>query len=269
MKLQEVKERLLEIDSLISGLGEQEVMYGPKELVGSLFEEIGRLAQQEVKEGEMGSFLRDPSLREPLRRISRLRTCYNLRLEREACEEILASADPWETLRGFRFYRNYLTLVETEGKAAGLERGERVVMLGCGPLPITLIVMARTFGVKGLGIERDRGWASLAQRVLEKLGLSREIEVAAGDHKLLPSLGNYKLVVIAALAEPKQEIFDLLASSIPRGAFISCRLYEEGLRAILYETAPFRVPSALEEVVRIPPSPPVNNSVVIFRRSGD
>jgi len=62
MKLQEVKEKLLEIDSLISGLGEQEVMYGPKELVGSLFEEIGRLAQQEVKEGEMGVLPQGPLL---------------------------------------------------------------------------------------------------------------------------------------------------------------------------------------------------------------
>ena len=65
--------------------------------------------------------------------------------------------------------------------------------------------MAELFGVKGLGIEREGRWAALAKGTIERLGLSGDLAVIRSDHRLLPHLRDYRLLIVAALAEPKGE----------------------------------------------------------------
>ena len=269
MDLKEAKERILEVHRQVAKLDDEAILHGPRELIEPPFRALDELASAEVDPSLVPSLREDPELREALAGISRLRRLYGLRLEVEAALEVLGAQRPWDVVRNFVFYENYRRLARTEGEAAGLKEGDLVVMLGAGPLPMSLILLAELFGVKGLGIEREGRWAALAKGTIERLGLSGDLAVIRSDHRLLPHLRDYRLLIVAALAEPKGEIFDLLAEHLPPKALISHRLYEKGLRAILYEATPFQSPPALQEVARIPPHPPVNNTVVILRRKDD
>ncbi len=267
MDLEEARERILEISRRISALTEEEILRGPAEGVRGAFRELDRLAEEPVDPRVVVSLKEDPVLRGPLRAISRLRTLYGLRLEVETAEELLGASDPWDHLEGFPLYENYRLLAEAEGEAVDLRGDDFVVMLGAGPLPMSLVMHHRLFGTRGLGIERDHRWAALAKRVIERLGIGEKITMVRGDEGLLPALKGYRLLIVAALAEPKGRIFDLLSRCLPPQAFVSCRLYEQGLRAILYDTPPLALPAELCEVARIPPRPPVKNTVLIVRRA--
>ena len=72
--------------------------------------------------------------------------------------------------------------------------------------------------------------------------------------------------MVAAKAEPKEEVFEQLARVLPEGSKVSYRLYEKGLRRVLGSSSLFELPSGFEESLRVQPEPPVNNTVVFLRR---
>ncbi len=259
---------LLEICPAIMDLSDEEILSGPSDLEGP-YHRLDVLASLEVEddvEAEVESLLRDPGFRQGLEAVTRLRRVYSLRLEIERARSILDSPDPWETLKGFAFYPNYLTLARTEFEGADLKPGDRVVFLGSGPLPLSLIVLCREHGLEGIGIEREPPWAELSRKVIEKLGLSTRIEILTGDHFSFPLEKECKLVMVAAMAQPKDEIFDHLARVSPPGTKISYRIYEKGLRRLLDIDYSFSPPAKLQEHLRIRPEPPVNNTVVFLTR---
>ena len=266
MNLREAKERILELYRQVAKLDEETILHGPRDLVEPPFRALDELASAEVDPSLVTSLREDPELREALAGISRFRLLYGLRLEVEAALGILDAQRPWDVVRDFLFYENYRRLARIEGEAARLKEGDLVVMLGAGPLPMSLIVMRELFGIKGVGIERDPRWVSIARGVFQRLGISRDMEMLCGDHNMLKDLPKYRLLIVAAVAEPKQQIFDLLSRWLPSGAVISHRLYEKGLRAILYQATTYEVPPELEEIERIEPIAPVNNTVVIIKR---
>jgi len=60
-----------------------------------------------------------------------------------------------------------------------------VVIIGSGPLPISLIMMCHQYGVRGIGIEQETERAELSRKVLEKLGFSDQIRIITGNHSIL------------------------------------------------------------------------------------
>ena len=172
-------------------------------------------------------------------------------------------------LKKYSFYPNYCQLVQTEYEISGIKPGNRIVFIGSGPLPLSLIVLCQQYGLKCIGIEQEKDRAELSRKVLEKLGLSRNIKIIDGNHFTLPLEGGCDIVMIAAQAEPKKEIFHHLAKVLPIGTKISCRTYEKGLRKLLDSDALLELPShfsrGFEEYNRVHPEPPVNNTVVFIK----
>ena len=142
-----------------------------------------------------------------------------------------------------------------------------VAFLGSGPLPLTLICLARQYGVKGIGIEQDEGIAALSKEVIKMLGLERRIQVMRGNHFTLPLEEPSKLIMVGADAMPKKEIFAHLAKILPPGRMISYRIYEKGLRRLFDEASIFTLPDEFRECGRIRPEPPVNNTCVFAVRT--
>jgi len=75
-----------------------------------------------------------------------------------------------------------------------------VVIIGSGPLPISLIMMCHQYGVRGIGIEQETERAELSRKVLEKLGLSDQIRIITGNHSILPLKDAAELIMVAAQA---------------------------------------------------------------------
>jgi hypothetical protein len=72
--------------------------------------------------------------------------------------------------------------------------------------------------------------------------------------------------MVAAQAEPKEEVFEHLAKVLPKGSKVSYRLYKRGLRRVLDSSSLFEPPVGFEEYLRVQPEPPVNNTVVFLKK---
>lgn len=130
----------------------------------------------------------------------------SVQMEIEHAEKVINSDDPWKTLKSFYFYDRYVKLVQNEAMLAKYNSDDRIVFIGGGPLPLTLILTNKLFSMKGVSIEIVPKLAEKSKKVLEKLGLSNEIKVVCGDETALKNL-NFDIVIIAALAEPKKRVF--------------------------------------------------------------
>jgi len=100
--------------------------------------------------------------------------------------------------------------------------------------------------------------------VLAKLGLSDRIKIIDGNHLTLPLKEKIELIMVAAQAEPKREIFNHLAKVLPAGTKVSYRIYEKGLRRLLDTFSRYELPAQFDEYLRVRPKPPANNTVVFL-----
>ncbi|MDI9395781.1 MAG: nicotianamine synthase family protein [Euryarchaeota archaeon] len=260
-------DELRQISVIVSEPGDEEILESSSEELHAIFIRLDELAALDLDEKSSDAILKSPDFDHLLNTISRFRFLYNLKLEIEQAKDLLESSDPWKTLRNFTFYPNYIQLARTEYTGSGLKPGDCTLFLGSGPLPLSLIVLCREYGLFGIGIEQDGKRAALSRQVISCLGLSENIKIIEGNHFSLPLKNNCDLYMVAAQAEPKKEVFKHLAKVLPKGSKVSYRLYEKGLRRILDGSSFFDLPSGFEEYLRVQPEPPVNNTVVFIKRS--
>ncbi|AKB33979.1 hypothetical protein MSSIH_3289 [Methanosarcina siciliae HI350] len=257
---------LRQISALVKSSGEEDIQEDSASELQVLFNRLDELAALEVNEKSIDTILKSPDFDFLVDSISRFRFLYNLKLENEKAKSLLESSDPWETLRNFTFYSNYLQLARTEYTCSGLKPKDCVLFLGSGPLPLSLIMLCCEYNLFGIGIEQDGKRADLSRKLIACLGLSESVKIIEGNHFSLPLETRCDLYMIAAQAEPKKEVFEHLAKILSEGTKVSYRLYEKGLRRILDGNSLFKLPSGFEEYHRVQPEPPVNNTVVFLKK---
>ena len=261
----EINDELLEIYAAIQALSDEDILHAQTSILKPSFSRLDRLAARKVKVGTLAEILASAKLEPVLSEISRLRNIYGLRLEIEQAHELLTSPNPWTRLREFTFYENYLQLAAMEQQGAGLNPDDQIIFLGSGPLPLSLILLSSRYGLTGIGIERENSYVELSRQVVKHLGLALRITIINGDHFALPLKEEFRLLMVAAMARPKEEIFQHLAHSLPDGSLLSFRLYKKGLRRLLDLDGDFILPPRFSNYCRIPPRPPVNNTVVVVK----
>ena len=259
-----ITEEIVTIYYSIKDFVDREVYQDPTGNLKDVFQRLDYLIALDLNNRSTEAILSNSRFNSAFDAISTFRSEYTAELEVDQANSILKSRDPWETLTNFRYLPNYIQLARTESWGAGLKPGNTVLFIGSGPLPLTLIVLCHQHGTRGIGIEQYPERAELSRRVLEKLGLSREIRVINGNHLTLPLEETPELIMVAAQAEPKNEIFDHLASVLPAGTKISYRTYEKGLRRMLDTFARYELPGRLREYLRVHPEPPANNTSVFL-----
>lgn len=257
---------LRQISDLVNTISEKAILESSSFEVHSAFKRLDELAALEIDNQSTEAILKRSDFDSLINVISQFRFSYNLKLEIEKAKSLLESSNPWETLRSFAFYPNYLQLAKTEYTGSGLKPGDHVLFLGSGPLPLSLIALCQAYGVRGTGIEQDEKRASLSREVISRLRLSENIRIIEGNHFSLPLEIGFNLYMVAAQAEPKKEIFEHLAKILSKGSMISYRTYEKGLRKILDTNIRFELPAGFEEYLRVQPESPVNNTVVFLKR---
>jgi hypothetical protein len=260
--LETIKNQLLEIFGDCRHLTENQILNRPEDVFLPHVETLNQLAVLDVDDHAVEALISDKALQPAIGHIARLKRIHGLRMERQRAQAIIDSAAPWDILRGFIYYPNYLQLAEMESRGADLTPGERVVFLGSGPLPLSLIALVRRCAIQGVGIEKDPLNADLSRQVLDALALGERIEIVLGDHFVLPLSPPCSLVMVGADAIPKEEIFAHLARRLPGGMKLSYRIYEKGLRRLFDMDHVVGLPHPLREYRRIRPRPPVNNTSV-------
>ena len=179
-------------------------------------------------------------------------------------DKILTTDDPWKTLRCFPLYPRYEVLVHSMLRAMPPQPGGRLAFIGCGPVPVTLILLASKYNIPSVGLDSDRKTVNLARRVIRCLGLEKKIEIVAGDEWALDQL-DWGMVLTAALAEPKARIFRNLRKILhDRGpAPVIYRTYS-GMKAVLHEPVRSEDIAGFHVVDTVQPSGRVNNTTVFL-----
>lgn len=208
--------------------------------------------------------LDDEKMSKALKLIRKFYVYIGARLETENALEILKSENVGETLDSFQFYDRYVGLLNNESQLAKFNENKTFVFLGSGPLPITLIMFNKLFGCKCIGIEQQENVAELSRKVLKKLGLENEIEIVVGDETVIKSL-EYDILMVAALAEPKERVFSNIWQYVDEGTPVIYRTYT-GMRAILYSPVLDKDTRGFHKEVMILPTGNTNNTSVLIRK---
>ena len=184
--------------------------------------------------------------------------------EAHLAERLIEAADPWETLQSFPLYPRYKTLIQTQMAAMPDLQFRKLAFVGCGSVPMSLILMARSHGTRSLGLDVSRDSVVSAQAVIRSLGLEDRIEIIQGDERLLRDL-RWDAVLIAALAEPKERIFRNLRRILAeqnRHVPVIYRTYT-GMRAVLYKPVSPEDAAGFRIVKKIFPTGRVNNTTIL------
>jgi len=267
--LEEIKHQLMGIFDTCRNLTEKQILESAEDVFLPHLEILNQLATVDIDDRHVETLMDDSSLKPAIEKIARFKQVHGLRMERQRAGMIIDSETPWDMLQGFIYYPNYLGLAEMESRGVGLKAADRVVFLGAGPLPLSLIALVKRCGIQGVGIEKDPVNADLSRKVLATLDLSRQIDILQGDHFLLPLSRPCRLVMVGADAVPKDEIFTHLAGALPGKTKLSFRMYEKGLRRLFDMDHIGELPHPLKEYRRIRPQPPVNNTSVFVVKEND
>ena len=263
-----VTEEIMELYHEIKDIGYEECYQNPSNNLNKVFQRLDYLIAQDITDKRAEDFIYNHGFGYAFDAITNFRSIYTAKIEVEHAKTILNSIDPWKTLKNFAYISNYLQLARTEYQGSALKPGDQVLFLGSGPLPVSLIVLCRLYGLTGVGIEQEAYRAELSRKVLQKLRCSDRIKIIEGNHYTLPLDDTSELIMVAAQAEPKKAIFDHLAEVLPPGTKVSYRIYEKGLRRLLDTFSCYELPEAFVEYLRIAPKPPVNNTVVFLTTKG-
>jgi len=189
--------------------------------------------------------------------------------EAHLAKELFEADDPWARLASYPLYPRYETLVRKQADALNLSGDDHLAFVGCGALPLSLILAARLFGVRSTGIDTDRTAIDLARQCIERLDLADRVSVIEGDESCLARLPA-TAVLVAALAEPKSRVFrtirTILRTQDP--VPVVCRTYT-GIRAVLYRPVSAEDIEGFTVTDEIAPSEGVNNTLIFLEVERD
>jgi hypothetical protein len=258
---------LMHFSGQIRGLAMSEIESLSHERLFALFEELDDIAHLEVSDHLSEAIFRTPAICDILPAVRDYYSRFFCLHEQHAAREICASASPRDAFRSYPLYDRYLRLVSREMRGLGLGEGSRIAFLGSGSLPISLILISSLFSCRCTGIDIDGRAVAASQQVLDCLGLDDRIRILHGDERALAD-AEWDAVLVAALAEPKQRIFQTLAEIIDeRGDAppVAVRTYT-GMRALLYTPMSENDLRGFHCLAIIPPVDRVNNTTLILER---
>ena len=231
-----------------------------------LYQLIDDLAHMDAGPHLSGLLLDEPEIRRELPLIRSYYTTFFSIHEARLARDLIRQKDPWKTLAAFPFFSRYEALVRNQIKAMPIAPDKRLLFLGSGPVPMTLILMNRIFGVRSIGIDNNPESVGLSREVLRCLGQEKDIEIIQGDDAALMEL-DWEVVLVAALAEPKMRIFSNIRKAlIERGmedAPVVFRTYTN-MKAVLYKPVQPEDVEGFEIVNAVAPTGRVNNTTVFM-----
>jgi len=121
-------------------------------------------------------------------------------------------ADTW-SYKNSKIARQYDKSIEEEYRkeceTCGLSSNEKVLHIGCGAYPLTLIVLAQCCSGDLMGIDRNPMAVQRAQKIIEQHNLQNRIRITQGDGTKYP-VGDFDLILISSCSLPKAQILEHL-----------------------------------------------------------
>lgn len=169
--------------------------------------------------------------------IASLNTAYyswQTRLEYEFAAAFLQEK---ASLQDYFLHNRFSELIRRELALASGVRPQRMLVMGCGPLPTNAIHVHLQSDMPVDCVGYDPGAVSIARQILKKCGFDRSVRMFRdGDGEYAAS--NYDLILIELPGRPKRHILRTLRKQRP-GCLIFCRT-SLGARRLVYENTPDR-----------------------------
>jgi len=236
---------------------------GPEDLY-RLFLLLDDLAHMDAGPHLAGLILDEPEIRSVLPRIRAYYNTFFSIHEVHLAKKLIESPSPWDTLKSFPLYPRYEALVKNQIELTRIDRGGRLVFIGCGPVPSSLILLNHLAGVRCVGLDVSQNAVNWSRRIVRCLGLEQEIDIIHDDETLLREL-EWDMVLVAAMADPKARIFSnlrmIMREKGKTDTLVFFRTYS-GMRAILHEPVTEEEIEGFRIVKTFYPVGRVNNTIV-------
>lgn len=270
----QIRTRFWDAYVTLRDLSDEEILSGPYEVFATAYEQLRDLGTVNLN-GDTDRIGSSSYFQNIAVRFIHLIEMIEQRFELDEARLVIAGTDAWESLKALPSYPGYRQLIKRECHGAELKKGDKVVFLGSGPLPITPILFYQEHGVESVGIEKNPLYAELSQDIINRVGLGDHIKIVKGDHFSLPLRQKYELLLLAYRAEPKEEIFAHLSKTLEEKARVAYRvpgktsdghLSLADLLSLIQQNAYFKsddLAPGFKEYCRVRPKPPNTNTLVI------
>lgn len=157
---------------------------------------------------------------------------------REAAVEALCDVEKYQSKKisliemdGNKYLTTLIHSVKEDLKSFGINQQSKVLFIGSGAFPISVLTIAKEFGAEVMGLEIDLEAVQLARQVAKAFDI--ETSVSFSDEKLssLAFLKETTHIIIASLVENKIEVLDQLKELIKNNVQIMLR-YGNGVKSI-------------------------------------
>ena len=258
--------KIREIAIELNNIGQEHFDETSLENLVPILDEIEVIAHDENIDYESAKLiLSDEGMINSLETIRDFYIYIGARLERENAYEIIQGGDnAWKVLDTFHFYERYEGLLNNESKLVSFDENTKLVFIGSGPLPVTLIMFNKMFGCKCVGIEVQPSVAKLSRHIIRRLGLEDDIKIVIGDERYVKYL-DYDVIMVAAFAIPKSKVFGNLWGIVDTDTPILYRTYT-GMRQMLYEPVKDVDLRGFHQVDLVFPTGNVNNTSVLIKK---
>jgi len=99
---------------------------------------------------------------------------------------------------------------------------EKILHIGCGAIPNTLLILANHFNASFVGIDRDKEAVEKARKMVKKYGLEKKIKIEEGEAISYP-LSTFDIIIISLGVEPREKVFGRIRKEMKDGARIIAR----------------------------------------------
>lgn len=231
--------------------------YEPSPRVMDLFDRLSRRVRTGTGEIPLG-----PDEVADLRAAS---AAYQCEVERDWSDRVASAADPAAALAAFPFLDKYRDGTRMEHEAFVERYGstpDRAVFVGCGPLPLSTLLLVTDHGWDVTVVDRDPDAVAGARAVFDALGVDvsvREADGAALDY------GGHDLVHVAALVGLGGEtgVYERIHETADDGTPLLTRT-AHGRRRVLYPPLPDRTDEWFDHAVTVDPPEGVLTSATLF-----
>jgi hypothetical protein len=236
LQLYDIRSQLLLFCSKITEFDLTKMTDSNLAVLCKVFTELDALGNLDFDNEMCECILQDPVIQSLLPTIHSSYSNFFSLDETHLAQKILKHENPWKMLQSVPLYPKYKNLISVHFHNSS--RIEVLAFVGCGPIPVTLLLFSKLYGIPCIGIDKDSEAATLAKRCVKHFGLEKKISIICGDETSLSKI-KWNSVLIAGFAEPKLRIFQNLHKIIkrksePKKPIYVCYRNYTGMRQLLY-----------------------------------
>ncbi|MDK4501313.1 hypothetical protein MWG03_03070 [Fusobacterium necrophorum] len=129
------------------------------------------------------------------------------------------------------YFKNIEECIETEFKGFTIDSKSKVLLIGAGSFPMTLLAISKKTGAKAVGIDIDNEAVELASKIINILGKDLDIEIHNLTFDNLPFTYEATHIIFASTIKEKFEILEKLHDKTGKDVVVGMR-YGDGLKSL-------------------------------------